>query len=102
MSITAEPRLSPAQVEAYRTRGYLKGFRIFSDAEVDRALRFHVPVKIDIDDQPVLAKMYKVESIPFFAILDGDGEIESSASGKMTSQELIAWVKRASKQGMAW
>ena len=75
---------------------------VFSDAEVDRALRFHVPVKIDIDDQPVLAKMYKVESIPFFAILDGDGEIELSASGKMTSQELIAWIKRASKQGMPW
>lgn len=70
----------------------------FGDTEVDRALRFHIPVKIDIDDQPVLAGKYKVESIPHFAVMDADGEVGGEASGYMTAEELVGFVKRASKQ----
>jgi len=72
----------------------------FSDMEVDRVLRFHIPVKIDIDQQPVLARKYRVESIPHFAVLDDEGDPAASASGYMTSEELIGFVKRASKRDL--
>jgi thiol:disulfide interchange protein len=75
---------------------------VFADDEVERALRFHVPVRIDVDQQPVLAKKYGATSIPHFILIDGDGEVEQSASGKMSSQEFIAWVKRGSKAPPQW
>ena len=75
---------------------------VFSDPEVDRALRFHVAVKIDVDQQPVLAKKYGATSIPHFAIMDADGEVDAAASGKMTSQELIGLIKRGSKRETDW
>lgn len=75
---------------------------VFADAKVDQALRLHIPVKIDIDDQPVMARKYKVESIPYFAILDADGEIDSATGGAMSSDEFIAWIKRASRKRIEW
>ena len=75
---------------------------IFSDAEVEQALRFHVPVKINIDQQPVLARKYAVDSIPHFTVLDPNGEVLLSDSGFMTSQHLMAWVQRAAKPKVEW
>jgi protein disulfide-isomerase len=75
---------------------------VFSDDEVERALRFHVPVKIDVDQQPVLARKYGATSIPRMVLVDDDGEIVHEASGAMTSQQFIAWVKRGSRQPPQW
>jgi protein disulfide-isomerase len=71
---------------------------VFADDEVERALRFHVPVRIDIDQQPVLARKYGATSVPRFVLIDDDGEVKQEATGKMTASEFIEWVKRGSKQ----
>jgi thiol:disulfide interchange protein len=47
----------------------------FSDARVQSLLKKKaVAIKIDVDDNPTLAKKYKVVAIPCMVVIDGEGK----------------------------
>ena len=48
--------------------------------------------KVDVDDQPELARDYRVMSIPMFYVFK-DGEVASRAVGAQEKDELIAMLK---------
>jgi len=50
-------------------------------------------VKINVDQQQSLSALYKIQSIPTLAIFS-NGQIVSSHSGAMGTQDLIKWVKQ--------
>lgn len=48
--------------------------------------------KVDVDEQPELARDYRVMSIPMFYVFK-DGEVASRAVGAQEKDELIAMLK---------
>ncbi len=48
--------------------------------------------KVDVDDQPELARQYRVMSIPMFYVFK-DGEVASRAVGAQEKDELVAMLK---------
>lgn len=66
----------------------------WADADVERALRDYVPVKVDIDRQPGLAQQYGVESIPHMTILDDVGRPTRTTGGAIPPGEFLDWLKR--------
>lgn len=65
---------------------------VFTDASVGNAMSNYVRLKIDVDEQPLIAREYQVSSIPAFVIQSSGGEIEKRAGGAMKAQELIEWL----------
>ena len=68
--------------------------RVWSDSSVADALKSFVPVKIDVDQQPQLARDYHVSSIPMFFVMDEKGNILKSRDGAMEAEEFTAWLQR--------
>jgi len=53
-----------------------------------------IPVRIDHDQRPDLIVRYQVEGIPWFAVLDPDGNpTRKLERGVETPQELVGWLK---------
>jgi len=50
-------------------------------------------VKVDLDANRELAARLGAEAIPFFAILNGDGNVLRSQMGYMSSAQMLAWLK---------
>jgi thioredoxin-like negative regulator of GroEL len=66
----------------------------WSDRRVAEALgTAYVPVRIDIDRQPGLAREYNVEAIPWFAVLDEQGRPVRAWSGWVDADDFLKWLK---------
>jgi thioredoxin-like negative regulator of GroEL len=65
----------------------------WSDTTVEAALQKYVPVKIDIDEHPDLARQYRIEAIPTMVLVGTDGMLVRSTTGGMSSQEFLSWLK---------
>jgi thiol:disulfide interchange protein len=68
----------------------------WSDADVERALQAYVPVKIDVDEHPDLARRYRVEAFPTFMVQAAgeDAPPKKSTEGAMMPEEFIRWLGR--------
>jgi thiol:disulfide interchange protein len=72
----------------------------WADPKVEAALRDYVPVKVDVDRRPDLARRYVVTpanlegGIPAFRVLDGKGEIVREAVGAMAPEEFVKWIAK--------
>ena len=65
----------------------------WADAEVESALRNFVPVKIDIDEHPDLARRYNPQGVPYFAVLNSAGDPNKTAVGALPPSDFLAWLK---------
>jgi thiol:disulfide interchange protein len=72
----------------------------WADASVEAALRDYVPVVVDVDRQPDLAKRYVPTprnldgGIPAFRVLDQNGQIVREAVGAMPPDEFLKWLAK--------
>ncbi len=66
----------------------------FADAEVNQAMQAYIPVKIDIDAEPALARRYNIEAVPAFLQLDGDGRVQRQTAGALAPGPMVLWLKR--------
>ena len=64
----------------------------WASKEVEKALREYVPVKIDIDEHPDLARQYVANSIPRFVVVDSGGTIVKAADGALPPEDFIQWL----------
>ena len=70
----------------------------WADASVETALRDYVPVMVDVDRQPELARRYVPTpqnlngGIPAFRVLDQNGQILREAVGAMPPEEFLKWL----------
>ena len=64
----------------------------WADPDVESALAEYVPVKIDIDEHPEIAKKYPSDGIPHFVVLQQDGSVLKDSVGAVPSGEFIAWL----------
>jgi len=71
----------------------------WADPAVRDALAGHVPIRIDIDKSPAMAKRFGVNSVPRLIILDDAGEPLSIRTGYSRPSDIIAWLGRAGDQG---
>ena len=65
----------------------------WADSGVATALAAYVPVKIDIDAHPDLARQYAPSYVPVFAILNGDGSVAKEETGALSPEDFLAWLK---------
>ena len=56
------------------------------------ALAGYVPVQIDIDAYPDVARSYQVDGIPHLALCDADGKPQRMSEGLMSPDAFIAWL----------
>jgi thioredoxin-like negative regulator of GroEL len=64
----------------------------WASEDVEKALSSYVPVKIDIDEHPDLAKKYPSQSIPHFVIAQPDGTLLRQQMGAGPINEFVAWL----------
>ena len=94
-----EAQQSPKPLLAYFTARWCEPCQslrrtLWSDNTVEQSLRAVVPVKIDIDQNPMLASQYHVGAIPRFILLDESGKSLRSLEGAPTREQFLAWVRR--------
>jgi thiol:disulfide interchange protein len=65
----------------------------WADKNVEAALRNYVPVKIDIDREPELARKYLVRAVPTFAVLGEDGSAVRQVDGALPPADFLSWIK---------
>jgi thiol:disulfide interchange protein len=63
------------------------------DARVEQALAGYVPVKIDIDRHPDLARQFDVEAIPRLQVIAPDGAVGKAHVGMILPKELADWLQ---------
>lgn len=61
-------------------------------------LRELIPVKVDIDQYPWVAKRYAVPAVPAFLLLDRDGKLLSRTFGYHTADEIQKLVHAATRE----
>ena|SRR5687767_15817115 len=72
--------------------------KTWSDASVEAALRDYVPVMVDVDRQPDLARRYvptpqnREGAIPAFRVVDQQGQIVRETVGAMKAEEFLEWI----------
>ena len=99
----AEARRSGKPVFAYFTADWCGPCQrmkhtTWADAGVEAALRDYVPVMVDVDRQPDLARKYvptprNLEGgIPAFRVLDQNGQIAREAVGAMPPEDFLKWL----------
>ena len=66
--------------------------RVFSDRSVADAAERVIPVRIDVDKQPALARQFNIEAMPTFMLLDADGKPLRSETGGMEAAEFVQWL----------
>jgi thiol:disulfide interchange protein len=67
---------------------------VWTDAKVADAMNRYVPVKIDIDRNPLLAEKYQVQAIPMIAVIDEQGQVVRSVEGGMDAGGTVAWLDK--------
>ena len=65
----------------------------WADTSVDKALRDYVPVKVDVDEHPDIARQYGGDAIPRFVVIDQSGTVEKATEGALPPEDFIAWLK---------
>ena len=65
----------------------------WASREVERALDAYTPEKIDVDEQPQLAKRYGVDSVPTLLILNDSGEVQRKMTGGLTTPDFLKWLR---------
>ncbi len=65
----------------------------WADANVEQALRGYVPVRVDVDLNTPVAVQYDAQTIPMFAVLDGEGKVVKSTGGYLDPEAFLAWLK---------
>jgi thiol:disulfide interchange protein len=66
----------------------------WADKGVEAAMRDFVPVKVDIDEHPDLARQYRLDGVPTFVVLDATGNILRTWSGATPPGEMLQELKR--------
>lgn len=66
---------------------------IWADKAVEQALQSYVPVEINVDQHPDLARQYHADAIPKFVVLDQTGQVKKGTVGALSSTEFLAWLK---------
>jgi thiol:disulfide interchange protein len=92
-----QARVAKKPVLAYFTAGWCGPCQnmkrtVWSDQKVADAAKAYVPVRIDIDIWPELARKYEVRSIPLVAVMDDQGTVLRSIVGARDSAEMIEWL----------
>jgi thioredoxin 1 len=67
----------------------------WADERVAAAVGRYLPVKVDIDDQPAVARQFGVQSIPRVEVLDRAGGRHVVAEGGVTPDELLSLLAQA-------
>ncbi len=65
----------------------------WADSGVAAALGGYVPVSVDLDANPELAKQYHVSAIPMFVVLDAQGNSIKSSLGYLEPDQFLQWLK---------
>jgi protein disulfide-isomerase len=65
---------------------------VWTDERVADAMQRYVPVKVDIDHNPLLAQRYQVQAIPMIAVIDERGQVVRSIEGGMDASAAVAWL----------
>ena len=66
----------------------------FVDPEVVRLSARFVPVRIDVDKQPALARKYRADSIPLAVILSPSGKLVRESMGYRDAREFSLFMKQ--------
>ena len=66
--------------------------RQIREAAVQEELQRWLPVRIDVDKQPDLAKKLTVGPIPAIRVLSSDGRLVASQEGYLSANELVTWI----------
>ena len=64
----------------------------WADADVEKALSSYVPVKIDIDAHPEIARQYPGDGIPNFVIAKSDGTLIRHKVGAVPPPDFLEWL----------
>lgn len=65
---------------------------VLADPAVREALERYVPVAIDVERDPHLARKYQVPAVPIFLILGEGGQAEARAIGEMDTRRMLAFL----------
>ena len=65
----------------------------WADKGVEAALRDYVPVKVDVDKHPELARRYNIDGVPAFAVLRDDGQPARQTVGALPPAQFLTWLK---------
>lgn len=66
----------------------------WSDPEVQKWLDYYVPVKVDIDSDRGTAQKYRIRSIPYIFIIDGNGEVVYKSLGYIDKEDVLDILKK--------
>lgn len=66
--------------------------QILVDEKVQKQLSNYIVLIVDVDSNPELAKKYKVTGIPYFAILNSDGDVVKGNSGILSENKMAEWL----------
>jgi protein disulfide-isomerase len=65
----------------------------WADKGVEAALSDYVPVKVDVDEHPELARQFNIDGVPTFIVLDAAGNAAKRTTGALSPREFVEWVK---------
>ena len=67
---------------------------VWTEQSVADALRSFIPVRLDVDREPDLARQYNIRAMPTFLILDSQGQTTRRVEGAMGARQFADWVSR--------
>ena len=67
----------------------------WADPRVEAALGRVIPVKIDVDEQPNVARDFNVDGIPRLQLVRPDGSLGPAHVGFISADELLRWLPAA-------
>jgi thiol:disulfide interchange protein len=65
----------------------------WADGRVAEALKDYIPVKIDVDDQPQVARMFGVRGIPRVQVMTAEGTLGQALTGAVSPEDMVNWLK---------
>lgn len=68
---------------------------VFTDSEVVDLASKTVPVKIDAERQPMVARQFRVQGYPTVLLVDGEGKVKRRVEGYVPAAQFVAEMKRA-------
>jgi thioredoxin 1 len=67
----------------------------WTDPRVEAALGKVIPVKIDVDEQPNVARDFNVDGIPRLQLIRPDGSLGPAHVGFISADQLLLWLPAA-------
>ena len=65
----------------------------WANKDVARALEDYVAIKLDFDKSPDVALNFKIDFLPAYVVVSHDSKVLFSASGYMSPEQFLAWLK---------